>query len=124
MNAPAKCFDGVKLADPLEVLELRAEIRAWLWWRWFDFPTIADAVDPLQDFAEQSGLVADLGQDAVQSLIAAPFARFRNSYTPRPPVELCGSLAPLVELVEQMLAEGCTGAECVAAVRTHAEVQP
>jgi hypothetical protein len=122
MSAPATA--AIEMAEPREVLEIRAEIRAWLWWRWLDFPSIADAVDPLQQFAEESGLVASIGQDEVQAIIAAPFARFRNSYTVPPPVELCGLLAQLVEMVEQMLAAGGTGAECVAAVRAHAEMQP
>lgn len=122
MNVPAAA--AIEMADPIEVLEIRAELRAWLWWRWLDFPSIADAVDPLQQFAEEAGLVAALGQEEVQRLIAAPFARFRNSYTARPPTELHGPLAPSVELVEQMLAAGSSGAECVAAVREQAEVQP
>jgi hypothetical protein len=35
---------------------------------------VSDVVDPLQDFAHRTGLVAAIGQDAVQEIIAAPFA--------------------------------------------------
>jgi hypothetical protein len=60
---------------PVDVLEIRASIRAFLWWRWLiEMP---DAVDPLQEYAESTGLVTELGQDAVQAIIAAPFARLR-----------------------------------------------
>lgn len=60
---------------PILVLELRAEARAYLWWRYqID---LHQAVDPLQEFAEQSGLLASHGQDFIQRLISAPFARLR-----------------------------------------------
>jgi hypothetical protein len=60
---------------PIDVLEIRASIRAFLWWHWL--MEIDEAVDELQEYAERTGLVAELGQDAVQSIIAAPFARLR-----------------------------------------------
>jgi hypothetical protein len=60
---------------PVDVLEIRASIRAFLWRRWLlEMP---EAVDPLQEYAESTGLVTELGQDVVQAIIAAPFARLR-----------------------------------------------
>jgi hypothetical protein len=35
---------------------------------------IGHAVDPLQDWAVKNGLVAELGQDAVQAIMAQAFA--------------------------------------------------
>jgi hypothetical protein len=65
-----------KLADAQEVLSIRALIRAFLEYE-HQFEHLADVVDPLQEFAELSGLVDAIGQDEVQRLISAPFARFR-----------------------------------------------
>lgn len=76
MNAPSDVLDGKALDDAIWVLETRALIRAHLEYD-YQFEHLADAVDPLQEFAEASGLVAALGQDEVQRLIAAPFERFR-----------------------------------------------
>jgi hypothetical protein len=61
---------------PIEVLQVRAEARANLWWH--DQMELDEAVDGLQEYAERSGLVAEIGQDAVQELIAAPFAQYRR----------------------------------------------
>lgn len=77
MNAPAKILDGQVLEDAIWLLETRALIHAYLEYE-HQYEHLADAIDPLQDFAQQSGLVAAMGQDEVQRLIAAPFARFRN----------------------------------------------
>jgi hypothetical protein len=77
MNAPAKILDGKELEDAIWLLETRALIRAYLEYE-YQFEHLADAIDPLQQSAEDTGLVAALGQDEVQQLIAAPFARFRN----------------------------------------------
>ncbi|MEH2468837.1 hypothetical protein V1281_001907 [Nitrobacteraceae bacterium AZCC 2161] len=62
-------------APPMLVLELRAEQRAYLWWNYQI--EIDEAVEPLQTFAEQSGLIDQHGQDHIQEIIAAPFARLR-----------------------------------------------
>jgi hypothetical protein len=59
----------------VEVLKLRAEVRAFLWWH--SQMELPEAVDGLQSFAESSGLVDQLGQTAVQAIIAAPFAWLR-----------------------------------------------
>jgi hypothetical protein len=59
----------------LEILQLRAWTRAKLWQACeLD---LHEAVDPLQHYAVESGLVALIGQDAVQAIIATPFARVR-----------------------------------------------
>src|SRR5690242_6110730 len=77
MNAPVQIISGKALDDAIWLLETRALIRAYLEYE-YQFEHLADAVDPLQKFAENSGLVAAIGQDEVQRLIAAPFARFRS----------------------------------------------
>lgn len=76
MNAPSHVLDGKALDELTWVLETRALIRAYLEYE-YQFEHLADAVDPLQEFAETSGLVAALGQDEVQRLIAKPFERYR-----------------------------------------------
>jgi len=59
--------------SPLCVLIARAEARALLYAAGeFDLP---DAVDPLQAFAVESGLVDEIGQDAVQAILAAAFSK-------------------------------------------------
>lgn len=72
MNARAALDGGSKLADPIDVLIVLADVRAYL-------VTTGDydlhaAVDGLQDYAETSGLVDRIGQDAVQEIIAGAFA--------------------------------------------------
>ena len=76
MNAPAKMPGGKPLEDVIWLLETRALIRAFLEFE-RQYEHLADAIDPLQEFAEQSGLVAAIGQDEVQRVIAGPFERFR-----------------------------------------------
>jgi hypothetical protein len=76
MNARAEILAGAALTHAVDVLQIRAEARAYLEYE-HQFEFNADAVDPLQEYAESSGLVAAIGQDAVQGIIAAPFARFR-----------------------------------------------
>ena len=77
MNARAEILSGAALTHAVDVLQIRAEQRAYLEYE-HQFEHLADAVDPLQEYAESSGLVAAIGQDAVQGIIAAPFARFRE----------------------------------------------
>jgi hypothetical protein len=76
MNAHAEILSGAALNHAVTVLEMRAGVRAYLEYE-HQFERLADAVDPLQEYAESSGLVAAIGQDAVQEIIAAPFARYR-----------------------------------------------
>jgi len=64
MSAPA----------PLEVLELRAWARALLLAEG-EIASVADAVDPLQKFAEQAGIDAD----RAQQILADAFAPYREA---------------------------------------------
>ena len=65
---------------PLDVLELRACARSLLLAEG-EIASVAEAVDPLQAFAIASGLVAQLGADTVQAIIAQQF-RQRLRYEP------------------------------------------
>ena len=61
--------------DPQTIFELRCWARAVLFFNGeFD---MAEAVDPLQEYALRSGLVASVGQDKIQNLIAAAFTECR-----------------------------------------------
>jgi hypothetical protein len=74
---------GMRMADavsPLLVLQARAEARAILYAA--GELTLQDAVDGSQRAAEAYGLVAKLGQDAVQEIIAEAFAPFRDDMVP------------------------------------------
>jgi hypothetical protein len=63
--------------SPLCVLIARAEARALLYAASeFDLP---EAVDPLQSYAEESGLVDEIGQD-VQSILAAAFSKVNHAH--------------------------------------------
>jgi hypothetical protein len=62
------------------VLALRAWARACLWSA-SEFENIPSAVDPLQAFAIESDLVAEIGQDAVQQILSETFAPFRYQAT-------------------------------------------
>jgi hypothetical protein len=64
-------------APPIDVLTLRAETRAYLW-AVGEFESVADAIDPLEEYAHTSGLVRELGQDFCQSIISAPFEKYRQ----------------------------------------------
>jgi hypothetical protein len=59
-------------ADPLDVLAVRARVRAYLVSSG-DFD-LHDAVDGLQAYAIESGLVDAVGQDRVQSILSEAFA--------------------------------------------------
>jgi hypothetical protein len=55
----------------------RFELRCWAWatlWQCAELD-LHDAVDRLQELATTTGLVATLGQDHVQKIIADEFAR-------------------------------------------------
>src|SRR4051794_31494364 len=93
MNAPAQILDGKELEDAIWLLETRALIRAFLEYE-YQFEHLADAIDPLQEFAEQSGLVAAIGQDEVQRLIAVPFKRFRDIVAAEIEAEFASTLVP------------------------------
>jgi hypothetical protein len=74
MTALAKIHQPVTQIgpDPLEVFRLRAWARATLYQA--GELDLLDAVDVLQADAESGGLVAALGQDWIQSILAAAFA--------------------------------------------------
>jgi hypothetical protein len=78
MSAPA--IEHTTAPSPLEVLELRAWARALLLAE-NEIESVAEAVDPLQAFAVASGLVAQIGANAVQQIIAQQF-RKRLHYEP------------------------------------------
>jgi hypothetical protein len=56
----------------LDIFRARAEARAML--HAFGEMTLHEAVDELQAAAETSGLVAEIGQDSVQQIMAEAFA--------------------------------------------------
>jgi hypothetical protein len=65
--------------SPLDVLELRAWARAYLYA--IGELTLHEAVDVLQHDAQRDGLVRLIGQDGVQQIIAQQF-RERLRYEP------------------------------------------
>jgi hypothetical protein len=72
----AAAIDHATMPSQLDVLMLRAWARALLWFEQI-IETIPEAIDPLWEFAEQSGLVDELGADQVQRIIVDQFAPFR-----------------------------------------------
>jgi hypothetical protein len=75
MTAHARITSACALADPLEVLQARARARATLYAA--GELSLHDAVDVLQAWAVDTGLVAEVGQNLVQLIIARAFARVR-----------------------------------------------
>jgi hypothetical protein len=75
MNAPVRYESAPRILPAIDVLEIQAQVRADLWWQYQ--MELHQAVDELQACTEQSGLLNLIGQDAVQAIIAAPFARLR-----------------------------------------------
>jgi hypothetical protein len=73
MNAPIR-HQKIRI-DLLTVFKARAEARAILWAACeID---LHEAVDVLQADAVSTGLVAEVGQDAVQAILCDAFHRFR-----------------------------------------------
>jgi hypothetical protein len=67
---------AIAKVDALAAFRARCEARAWLVSAGdFDFH---DAVDGLQTDAEAAGLVGQLGQDLIQSILAEAFAQVRG----------------------------------------------
>lgn len=58
---------------PLDVFFKCVEARAWLYSA--DEMDLHEAVDGLQEHAERHGVVSEIGQDAVQDIMAAAFRR-------------------------------------------------
>jgi hypothetical protein len=74
MNAIAQPATAIKV-DLLEVFRELCETKAFLWSHYqIELP---DAVDQLQDWAVEHGLVAAIGQNSVQATMAGPFALVR-----------------------------------------------
>lgn len=63
--------------DAVEVFRERCEARALLWA--VGEIDLHDAVDVLQADAGRSGLIVDIGQDAVQALMSAAFRPYRKA---------------------------------------------
>lgn len=78
MSAPAAAMRLNRPAAPIDVLAARAAARAYLYGIG-EYDSIADAVDALEDYAHKSGLVRQIGQDAVQAVIAQAFDPYRRS---------------------------------------------
>jgi hypothetical protein len=77
MNAPANVTIARPILPVAEILKILAASGAASWTL---FPLEkSDVIDPLQWFAERTGLVSTLGQDVVQALIAAPFLKLRGT---------------------------------------------
>lgn len=57
--------------SPLEVFALRCWARAYLYAA--GELSLHEAVDAFQEYAAESGLVLQIGQDAVQAIMAAEF---------------------------------------------------
>jgi hypothetical protein len=67
---------GSPRASPIDVLTARAEARAYLWA--VGELDMVDAVDVLEEYARRAGLIREIGQDAVQAIIAGAFEAFHR----------------------------------------------
>jgi hypothetical protein len=76
MTIPLKHLVAVARVNALKAFELRCWARATLW-AVCEFD-LHEAVDRLQDAAERDGLVAAIGQDAVQHIMRDAFHRLRS----------------------------------------------
>src|SRR5579872_6362534 len=72
MTVSVAFFQNGEGADLLSAFREICEAKAILWAN--HRVELPNAVDDLQEWAEKRGLVAAIGQDAVQETIAAPFA--------------------------------------------------
>jgi hypothetical protein len=71
MSATARVIPLERPAPDLDGLTTKARIGAYLFKNgWLDFHR---AVDGIQHYADRTGLVREIGQDAVQEVIAAAF---------------------------------------------------
>jgi hypothetical protein len=76
MSEAAICTTIQSEPPPLAVLELRAWARAYLYS--IGELTLDEAVDVLQRDAKRDGLVEQIGQDAVQQILADAFRPYRE----------------------------------------------
>jgi hypothetical protein len=84
--------DSRPAPDPLAVFIARCEARALLWQA--GELDLHEAVDKLQADAVASGLVAQLGQDAVQAVMAKAFAAVRDNASGSTIVEALPDMVP------------------------------
>jgi hypothetical protein len=103
MSSAAARAQPTARPSPVEIFIARAEARALLWKT--GELELHEAVDELQAAAVASGLVAELGQDEVQAIMAKAFAVVRDDLStttvPDPLPELCAENGTeLPELVE------------------------
>lgn len=75
MTALAR-IQPLPVIDPVEAFRARCKLAALRWAA--GYRTLADAVDSLQAEADAGGLVAEVGQDAVQAIMAAAFGAVRQ----------------------------------------------
>jgi hypothetical protein len=75
MTTAARAYPAAK-PSALAVFIARAEARALLWQA--DQIDLHAAVDELQAAAERDELIAEIGQDAVQEIIAGAFGKMRE----------------------------------------------
>ena len=76
MNGAAALRDEARTIDPVDIFVARCVARAKLYAA-VEFE-LHEAVDVLQAAAERDGLVAALGQDRVQQIMADAFAAVRD----------------------------------------------
>ena len=68
---------AIKRVDPLDAFTERVQSRALLWS--IGELTLHDAVDQLQADAVRDGLIKQIGQDAVQQIMADAFAPYQHA---------------------------------------------
>jgi uncharacterized ParB-like nuclease family protein len=74
-----KYLDHDRRPEPLDVLKVRAEARAYLFA--IGDLDLHEAVDALEEYAHESGLVRKIGQDLVQEVIGNAFRPYRREAT-------------------------------------------
>jgi hypothetical protein len=75
MTAAAKRLESRACVPLIVAFQARAEARAMLWAA--GELTLQEATDKLQADAERDGLVAEIGQDAVQTILSTAFGAVR-----------------------------------------------
>jgi hypothetical protein len=103
VSAPTASRSEAASASPSEVFRARAEARAVLWA--VGELDLHEAVDKLLADAERDGLVAAIGEDAVQQILADAFAPHRDDLMPAN-AELAES-----EPIEDTFAAACRAAD-------------
>lgn len=77
MNAPVVTA-RLRAIDLLETFKLRTNVRGYLWA--IGEYHLHEAVDVLQFDAERDGLIKELGQDAIQAILAHVFQYYLKRY--------------------------------------------